>query len=141
MSTRLSTSTLAAVGTPRARSTSLVRALSRHSERVNGSLAVGVATRCCRLMGPTRLDDDLAAAVADLDAGTPATYPRVRAAMSAFAVRAAAALVAFEGSRGIERGTHAERLYREAAVLEIFATRPAIRAALLATWGAFPETG
>jgi alkylation response protein AidB-like acyl-CoA dehydrogenase len=104
--------------------------------RVNGSLAAGVAARCCRLLGPSPLDDELAATVAALDAGTPGTYPAVRAGMSAFAVRAASALIAAEGSRGIELGTTAERLYREAALLVVFASRPAIRSSLLAAFGA-----
>jgi len=104
--------------------------------RVNGSLAAGLAARCCRLIGPSALDDELAATVAALDAGTPATFPARRAAMSAFAAKAAAALVVHEGSAGVERGTTAERLYREAAMLLIFATRPAIRAELLGALGA-----
>lgn len=104
--------------------------------RVNGSLALGVAERCCRLIGPSPLDDELARIRDDLNAGDASTFPPRRAAASAFAVRAASALVVREGSRGIELGTDAERLVREATLLLVFATRPAIRAALLGTFGA-----
>jgi alkylation response protein AidB-like acyl-CoA dehydrogenase len=99
--------------------------------RTNGSMAIGVASRCCRLLGPSSLDDELARITADLDTGTPETFPSGRAAASAFAVRAATTLVAQGGSGAVERGTDAERLYREAAMLLVFGSRPSIRASLL----------
>lgn len=104
--------------------------------RTNGSMALGVAARCCALLGPSTLDDDLAMARTELDAGDAGSYPRLRAEASALAVRAAAALVAHRGSGGVERGTDAERLYREAGTLEVFGSRPAIRSSLLAAFGA-----
>jgi len=63
--------------------------------RVNGSLALGVAGRCCALLGPGPLDAELAAVRAALDtAGPHAAMPAARAAASELAVRAAAALIA-----------------------------------------------
>jgi alkylation response protein AidB-like acyl-CoA dehydrogenase len=103
--------------------------------RTNGSMALGVAERCCRLIGPSRLDDELEQVRAALDAGNADTFPELRATASAFAVRAASALVAHGGSGAVERGTHAERLYREAAMLLVFGSRPSSRSALLATLG------
>lgn len=103
--------------------------------RTNGSLALGVAARCCRLIGPSSLDDELAARRATLDAGTPETMPAARAAAAAFAVQAASALVAHEGSTSVVIGTHAERLLREAALLLVFGSRPSIKRELLTRMG------
>ena len=104
--------------------------------RGNGSVSLGVAERCARLIGSDALHADVVAATADLDAADADTAPAARAAASSLAVRAAAALVAHEGSAGVERGTHAERLYREAAMLLVFGSRPSIRAQLLSGFGA-----
>ena len=103
--------------------------------RTNGSLALGVAGRCCRLIGPSGLDDELVARRAALDAGTPETLPAARAAAAAFAVQAASALVAHTGSASVVLGNHAERLLREATVLLVFGSRPAIRRQLLMQLG------
>jgi alkylation response protein AidB-like acyl-CoA dehydrogenase len=103
--------------------------------RTNGSMAIGVTERCLRLLGPSPLDDELAAAVAALDAADAVTLPAARAGACTLAVRSAAALVAHLGSGGVEKGTHAERLYREAGMLEVFGSRPSIRAALLEAFG------
>jgi hypothetical protein len=100
--------------------------------RTNGSLALGVAARCCRLLGPSPLDDELAARRAALDQGTPETMPAARVAAAAFAVQAASAVVVHEGSRSVVRGTHAERLLREAGLLLVFGSRPRIKHQLLA---------
>jgi alkylation response protein AidB-like acyl-CoA dehydrogenase len=99
--------------------------------RTNGSLAIGVAQRCCRLIGPSALDEELAERLATLDAATPDELPAARAAMSAFAMRSATALVAHQGSSSVVAPSTAERLVREATMLLVFASRPAIRAALL----------
>lgn len=99
--------------------------------RTNGSVSLGVAERCCRLLGPSLLDDELVGATTDLDTGTPDTYPTARAAASELAARAASALVVAGGSGAVERGTHAERLYREAAMLLVYGSRPSIKAELL----------
>lgn len=104
--------------------------------RGNGSMALGLAARCCRLLGPSPLDEEVVRATAALDTGDAETFPRARAAASALAARAAAALVADRGSAGVERGTDAERLYREAAMLLVFGSRPSIRSELRSTLGA-----
>ena len=98
--------------------------------RTNGALALGVAGRCCRLLGPGPLDDQLIAARAALD-GAADQLPEARAGASALALQAAAALVVHLGSRSVGRGEHSQRLAREAAFLLVFGSRPAIRAALL----------
>ncbi len=66
-----------------------------------------------------------------LDAATPQTMPEARAAASAFAMRAATALVVTAGSRSVLAGEHPQRLVREAMFLLVFGSRPAIRGALL----------
>lgn len=107
--------------------------------RTNGSLALGVAGRCCRLIGPSALDEELAARRRALDEGTPETMPAARAAAAAFAVQAASALVAHQGSRSVVVGGHAERLLREAALLLVFGSRPSINRELRARLGLRPE--
>lgn len=102
------------------------------SLRVNGSLALGVARRCCALIGPSPLDDQLAARRAQLDGADADGMAPARAAASAFAVQAASALVAHTGSRAVLRTEHAQRLAREAQFLLVFGSRPAIQDALLA---------
>jgi alkylation response protein AidB-like acyl-CoA dehydrogenase len=100
--------------------------------RTNGSLALGIAARCCRLVGPSPLDEQLEARRVALDTGTPETMPSARAAAAAFALHAASALVACGGSRSVVLGNHAERLLREATLLLVFGSRPSIKRALLA---------
>jgi alkylation response protein AidB-like acyl-CoA dehydrogenase len=119
--------------------------------RPNGSLALGVAARCCRLIGPSPLDGELAARRAALDsaadtiveaavdsAAHPAragldadAMPAARADAAEFAARAAAALVAAAGSRGILAGEHPQRLARESLFLLVFGSRPAIKERLV----------
>jgi hypothetical protein len=110
-----------------------------------------VAARCCRLIGPSPLDRELAARRAALDsaadtaaadsadsAADPArvglgadAMPAARAAAAEFAARAAAALVAAAGSRGILAGEHPQRLARESLFLLVFGSRPAIKERLV----------
>ena len=52
------------------------------SLRSNGSLSLGLVARCCSLIGPGPLDDQLVTARTDLDAGTAETMPLARAAAS-----------------------------------------------------------
>ena len=106
--------------------------------RVNGSLALGLALRCTRLIGPSPLDEELAAVRAGLDTAGPGGLPAARAAAAAFAHRAAGALVAATGSASVRTGSDAERTAREAVFLLVFGSRPAIRQALLARLGAAP---
>ena len=103
--------------------------------RTNGSLALGVAGRCCRLLGSSPLDDELVERRTALDEATVETLPAARAAASVFAVRAATALIAKEGSRSVIRGGHSERLLREATLLLVFASRPSIKRELLGELG------
>ena len=58
-----------------------------------------------------------------------------RAAVSALAVRATATLIVGTGSRGVRADDHAQRLAREALLLLVFGTRPAIKASLLRRLG------
>ncbi len=107
--------------------------------RVNGSLALGVARRCARRLGPGPLDDEVAACRARLDDALGAdaeAMAQARAAASELAVRASAALAVWDGSKSIMSGEHAQRLAREAVFLLVFGSRPAIKSALLRRLGA-----
>jgi alkylation response protein AidB-like acyl-CoA dehydrogenase len=109
--------------------------------RINGSLALGLASRCGRLMGPGPLDDELAACRTRLDEAVDAdvaAMAQARAAASALAVRAAAALAVWDGSTSIAAGQHPPRLAREALFLLVFGSRPPIKSALLQQLGAAP---
>jgi alkylation response protein AidB-like acyl-CoA dehydrogenase len=99
--------------------------------RLHASLALGVAERCCRLLGPSPLDDELSRLRALLDELGPET-PAHRAAAGELAMRAAARLATAGGSRSLLQGDHAQRLWREALFVLIYALRPASRDALLA---------
>lgn len=103
------------------------------SLRVNGSLALGVARRCCALIGPSPLDERLVAVRSGLDTASDDAMAAARAAASAFAVEAATALVVHTGSRAVGRDDHAQRLHREAMFLLVFGSRPMIKDALLAS--------
>jgi alkylation response protein AidB-like acyl-CoA dehydrogenase len=98
--------------------------------RLNGSLALGVVDRCCRLIGPSAFDGRLVAGRKALDDATPDRLPAARAAASELAMRAAAALTVAYGSRSILADQHPQRLAREAVFLLVFGSRPAIRAEL-----------
>jgi hypothetical protein len=100
---------------------------------MNGSLALGVAGRACRLLGADAgpLASDVDAVRAALDSGTPETMPAARAAAAELAMRAAVTLTVAAGSRAVLAGEHAQRLVREATFLLVFGSRPAIRADLL----------
>ncbi|MDQ1442374.1 MAG: hypothetical protein QOG97_2602 [Acidimicrobiaceae bacterium] len=102
--------------------------------RTNGSLALGVARRCCRLLGPGSEPGPLDAAVdacrAALDHAAlfdPDSLPAARAAASHLACRAAGDLVVATGSRSVLLDQHPQRLAREAMFLLVAAGRPAIR--------------
>jgi alkylation response protein AidB-like acyl-CoA dehydrogenase len=99
--------------------------------RVNGSLALGVARRCCDLIGPSVLDDELRDAREALHSAGAAEIHEVRARVSDLAVRCAHVLAVTTGSRAAIVGDVAERSSRESALLLVFASRPAIKAALL----------
>ena len=111
-------------------------ALADPGLRVNGALALGVAGRCGRLVGPSPLDDELDACRKQLDQAEPQTMPSARAAAAELALRAAAAVVVHDGSQSITREQHGQRLAREALFLLVFGSRPGIRTDLLRRLGA-----
>jgi alkylation response protein AidB-like acyl-CoA dehydrogenase len=104
--------------------------------RIHASLALGVAARCCSLLGPSPLDDELATCRAELDRLDPATIAAARASAGELALRAAAALMAARGSSSLLLEDHAQRLAREALFVLVYALRPGSREALLGRLGA-----
>ena len=98
--------------------------------RANGSLALGLAARCCELIGPGPLDEQLASCRAALDTAGPDAMPAARAAACELALRATAALVVSQGSTAILADQDAQRLAREALFLLVFGSRPPIRQSL-----------
>lgn len=106
--------------------------------RVNGSLALGVARRCCTLLGPSPLDEELEGRRGELDNATMQTMALARAGACELAVRASHALAVHRGSSSVTLGDIAERTAREAALLLTFGSRPAIKQALLDDFGSTP---
>jgi hypothetical protein len=104
--------------------------------RMNGSLSLGVARRCCALVGPTPLDDELAACREALDRSPVDAMPAARAAATELAGRASHAAIVAQGSGSILLDQHAQRLAREALFLLVFGSRPRIGDALLDRLGA-----
>jgi alkylation response protein AidB-like acyl-CoA dehydrogenase len=98
--------------------------------RANGSLALGLTGRCCELIGPGPLDEQLARCRTALDTADPDAMPGARAAACELALRATAALVVTQGSGAILADHDAQRLAREALFLLVFGSRPPIREAL-----------
>ena len=103
--------------------------------RVNGSLALGVSRRCCDLIGPTALDDELRETRAELDGADVQSMPAARARACELAVRASHALAVYRGSSSVLKGEVADRTAREAQLLLTFGSRPAIRESLLQRFG------
>jgi len=99
--------------------------------RTNGSLALGVTRRCVDLLGHPALGAELDLARVALDGATIDTVAEARAAACTLAVRAAAAVVAAAGGRGVGRDHHGQRLAREAMFLLVQGQTPAIRRHLL----------
>jgi alkylation response protein AidB-like acyl-CoA dehydrogenase len=102
---------------------------------LNGFLALGVASRCVRLLAASppaaTLASELDACRSALLNADASTTPAARAAASELAMRAATTLAVQTGSRAVLLDEHPQRLVREAAFLLVFGTRPAIRDALL----------
>lgn len=107
--------------------------------RTHAAFALGVIGRCCRMMGPSPLDDELAACRAALDAADAESIATARAEASELAVRAAVALMSVTGSRALVASGHEQRLAREALFVAVYAARPPVRAAFLAQLGATPR--
>src|SRR5205823_3462432 len=101
--------------------------------RIHASLALGVADRCCTLLGPSPLDDEIARVREELDRVDPPTIQESRAQAGELALRAASALSVSQGSRSLLLTNHAQRLLREAFFTLVYALRPTSRDALLAT--------
>jgi len=104
--------------------------------RIHASMPLGVAARCCRLLGPTPLDQELTRIRAELDRLDPPTIQATRGAVGELALRASAALAVATGSRSLLLSDHAQRLAREALFGLVYALRPGSREALLAQLGA-----
>jgi alkylation response protein AidB-like acyl-CoA dehydrogenase len=103
---------------------------------LNGALALGVATRCRKLLGDDttarQLHSEIDACRATLVKADATSTPAARAAASELAMRAAATLMIHTGSRSVLTDNPAQMLLREAGFLLVFGTRPLIRDALLA---------
>lgn len=104
--------------------------------RIHASLALGVAGRCCRLLGVSPLDRELADCRTRLAELNPDRIASDRAAAGELAVRSAAALMAAAGSRSLLLDEHPQRLAREALFAMVYALRSASREALLGRLGA-----
>jgi alkylation response protein AidB-like acyl-CoA dehydrogenase len=104
--------------------------------RIHASLALGVAARCCRLLGESPLDGELTACRARLAELDPERIAADRADAGELAVRAATAAMVATGSRSILLDEQPQRLAREALFAAVYALRPASRDALLARLGA-----
>jgi alkylation response protein AidB-like acyl-CoA dehydrogenase len=103
--------------------------------RVNGSLALGVTRRCCKVIGRSALDDELRDARAELDSADVETMATARARACELAVRASHVLAVFSGSSSVLKESIAERTAREAQLLLTFGSRPAIHNSLLQRFG------
>jgi hypothetical protein len=104
--------------------------------RIHASLALGVAARCCRLLGESPLDGELAACRARLAELDPDRIAADRADAGELGVRAATALMVSNGSRSILLDEQPQRLAREALFAAVYALRPPSRDALLRRLGA-----
>ncbi len=107
--------------------------------RFNGSLSLGLAARCVRMIGESPLDAELVACRDRLDAADELSMGDARAAATELAMRSAVSLVVTAGSRSLLADQHGQRLVREATFLLGFGTRPSIKAGLLGRLGANTE--
>ncbi len=96
--------------------------------RSNGSLALGVASRCLRMLGPSPLDQELLVTRRRLDTSSAESMPTARGQMGALCLRAAGALVAATGGAAIFTSHQAQRLMREAMFLLVQGQTPEIKA-------------
>jgi alkylation response protein AidB-like acyl-CoA dehydrogenase len=99
--------------------------------RTNGSLSLGVGSRCVSLLGDeaarhslVRRLDEARSALAGASVGE---LPAARATACLAALDCAAALVAAGGGRAMLRSEHAQRLAREAMFLLVQGQTPSIR--------------
>ena len=98
--------------------------------RTNGSLALGLTSRCVTLLDPRgSLPDRLIEARTELDAAAdPDAMASARANACLLAVDAATALVVRGGGSALKTDAHAQRLAREAMFLLVQGQTAAIRA-------------
>lgn len=108
-----------------------VGAVDTRGLRINASLALGVATRCTKLMGDSPLTGELEARRSELETATQDTISAACAASLELAMRAATLLFASTGSQAVLPKSHAGRLAREALLLLVFAARSTVKKALL----------
>ncbi len=107
-----------------------------NGQTLNGFLAIGLAARACRLLGPSALDDELDGARSALRTAERGGIGPARARATDLALRASAAVAVRTGSRAVLMDQHAQRLVREATFLLVFGSRPPMRDALLDRLGA-----
>lgn len=105
------------------------RAGEPYSKRLNGALNLGVARRCAALLDDDTWTAELDACRADLDAMTDIDAARARA--GEFTVRAATATVVRGGGPAVLEDGTPQRLLREAGLMLVFSSRPAIQHDLL----------
>lgn len=99
------------------------------SKLLNGALGLGVARRCVLLLDDPAWTAELDSVRAGLVAMADIDAARARAAE--FAVRAATAAVARGGAQAVLEDSAPQRLLREAGLMLVFSSRPAIRDGLL----------
>ena len=105
------------------------------SLRVNGSLALGLTRRCCRVIGWSALDNELRDARAALNGADAETIASARARACELAVRASHALAVFLGSSSVLEGGIAERTGREAQLLLTFGSVRRFATHCSSAWG------
>jgi alkylation response protein AidB-like acyl-CoA dehydrogenase len=98
--------------------------------RTNGSLALGLARRCARLLGGTigrAVEEQVIEHRHGLDGADARGLPRARAAASELALEAATSLVIETGGRAALVDSLAQLLARQAIFLLVFGQTPAIK--------------
>ena len=100
--------------------------------RIHASFALGVAARCCKLLGRTPLDEELSDLRIALDRLDPESIEAARGAAGELAWRAAGALAVTTGARSLLMENQAQLLAREALFVLVYALRPGSRASVLA---------
>jgi len=99
------------------------------TKRLNGALVLGVARRSVQLLDEPGWAAELDECRAELDALADVDEARARA--GEFAVRAATATVVRGAGRGVLHDGVPQRLLREAGLMLVFSSRPAIQEGLL----------
>ncbi|MEV0788565.1 acyl-CoA dehydrogenase family protein [Kribbella sp. NPDC050459] len=110
------------------------------SLRINGSLALGLADRCGRMLGVAGDDDELDAVRRRLDESGPEDLAAARAAASNFAAARAGAAVAANGGRALQQSDPAGLALREAAFVLVFGQRRTIREPMVDGWLSWSRT-